>query len=124
MERNKERDRDHTGGSKLLHWVIRLILFVIVLGITSFFTPGFTINGIWAFVLAAVVITVVDYIVESLMGENISPLGTGLKGFIISAIIIYLVQFIVPHMSVSIIGALIASLVIGIIDAIMPGRVM
>lgn len=122
MEHNK--DKDHETGSNLVNWVIRLILFAIVLGITSFLTPGFSINGMWAFLLAALVITVVDYFVESLMGENISPLGTGLKGFIISAIIIYLVQFIVPHMSVTIIGALIASLIIGIIDAIIPKRVM
>lgn len=119
-----EQNKDHTNGNKLLTWVIRLILFAIVLGITSFLTPGFSIRGIWTFLLAALVISVVDYFVESLMGEGVSPLGSGLKGFIISAIIIYLVQFLVPHMSVTIIGALIASLVIGIIDAIIPGRVM
>ncbi len=58
------------------------------------------------------------------MGVDASPFGRGLKGFVISAIIIYLTQFLVPTMRVSIIGAIIAALVIGVIDAILPGRVM
>ena len=58
------------------------------------------------------------------MGVDASPMGKGIKGFIVAAIIIYLTQFLVPNMSVSIIGALLAAVVIGIIDAIIPGRVM
>ncbi|NFS82730.1 phage holin family protein, partial [Clostridium botulinum] len=40
------------------------------------------------------------------------------------AVIIYLAQFFVPNMNVSIIGALLAAIVIGILDAILPGRIM
>ena len=101
-----------------------MVLFAIVLGITSFFTPGFSIKGLWSFILAAIIITVIDYFVESFMGVDASPMGKGVKGFIIAAIIIYLTQFLVPNMRVSIIGALLAAVVIGIIDAIIPGRVM
>ncbi len=74
--------------------------------------------------MAAVIISAIDYLVERLMGVDASPFGRGLKGFVISAIIIYLTQFLVPTMRVSIIGAIIAALVIGVIDAILPGRVM
>ncbi len=74
--------------------------------------------------MAAVIISAIDYLVEKLMGVDASPFGRGLKGFVISAIIIYLTQFLVPTMRVSIIGAIIAALVIGVIDAILPGRVM
>jgi uncharacterized membrane protein YvlD (DUF360 family) len=97
---------------------------IIVLAITSFLTPGFSIVGMWSYILAAVVISVADYLVERLMGIDASPFGKGLKGFFIAAIIIYLVQFIVPGVSVSIIGAILAALVIGLLDAFLPGRVM
>ncbi|AIY82860.1 MAG: phage holin family protein [Clostridium baratii] len=121
---HKDDERRNSGGSGFINWIIRLILFAIVLGVTSFFTPGFSINGLWSFLLAALIISVLDYIIELLMGVDASPMGKGIKGFIVAAIIIYLTQFLVPNMSVSIIGALLAAVVIGIIDAIIPGRVM
>ncbi|WP_027625987.1 phage holin family protein [Clostridium lundense] len=118
-DKNTERERPG-----IMHYIIRLILTAIVLGVTSFFTPGFSITGMWSMLLAAVVITLIDALVESLMGVDASPFGKGFKGFVIAAIIIYITQFIVPNMRVSIIGAILAAIVIGIIDAILPGRVM
>ncbi|WP_291653762.1 phage holin family protein [Clostridium sp.] len=110
--------------SSILGWIGRLILVAVILGITSFFTPGFSISGLWSYVLAAVVITVLDYLVEAFMGVDASPFGKGVKGFVIAAVILYLAQFLVPNMRVSIFGALIAALVIGVLDAIFPSRVM
>ncbi|MBD7912343.1 MULTISPECIES: phage holin family protein [Clostridium] len=115
---------DRHAHSSFFGWLGRLVLVAVVLGITSFLTPGFTIEGLWSFLIAAVVITVLDYFAESFMGVDASPIGKGIKGFVISAIIIYLAQFLVPNMSVSIIGALLAALVIGILDAVLPGKVM
>ena|SRR3712207_6524442 len=92
--------------------------------VTSFVTPGFSINGVGSFLIAAVVISVLDYLVELLMGVDASPFGKGIKGFIIAAIIIYLAQFLVPNMGVTIIGAILAAIVIGILDAVFPARAM
>ncbi|HBJ1647065.1 UNVERIFIED_ORG: hypothetical protein B2H98_09715 [Clostridium botulinum] len=119
-----EHRRKTSNSNSALNWLTRLALVAIILGITSFLTPGFTINGLWSFLLAAIVITVSDYIVEMFMGIDASPIGKGVKGFVIAALIIYLAQFIVPNMRVSMIGALLAAIVIGILDAIFPGRVM
>ena len=124
MEDNKYTEKKDSNGNTFFGWIVRLILFAIVLGVASFFTPGFSIKGLWSFLLAAFIITVVDYLVESFMGVDASPFGKGIKGFVIAAVIIYLAQFLVPHMRVSIIGAILAAVVIGIIDAILPGRVM
>ncbi|AIY81734.1 phage holin family protein [Clostridium botulinum] len=120
----KEHEEKSLNGSGFLGWIGRLIVVAIILGITSFFTPGFTIKGLWSFLIAAVVITVLDYIVEKFMGIDASPIGKGAKGFFIAAVIIYLAQFFVPNMNVSIIGALLAAIVIGILDAISPGKIM
>ncbi|MFL0196343.1 phage holin family protein [Clostridium sp. WILCCON 0269] len=116
---NKESGKSSVGG-----YIVRFILTVIVLGITSFLTPGFRIVGLWSYLLAAVVISLIDYFVERFMGVDASPFGKGVKGFIIAAIILYLTQFLVPHMSVSLLGAVLAAVVIGILDAVIPGRVM
>lgn len=125
MSHDKEsKMKKNSHGNGLLHWLGRLVFVAIILAITSFLTPGFTISGLWSFLLAAVIISVLDYLVESLMGVDASPFGKGLKGFVISAIIIYLTQFLVPYMKVSIIGAVLAALVIGVLDAIIPGRIM
>ena len=62
------------------------------------------------------VISVLGYLIESLLGKNVSPQARGIVGFITAAVVIYLAQFIVPALKVTVLGALIASLVIGIID--------
>lgn len=119
-DNNEKRGNDNS----LLRWIGRFILVAVILMITSFVTPGFSINGIWSFLIAAVVISGLDYLVELLMGVDASPFGKGIKGFIIAAIIIYLAQFLVPNMGVTIIGAILAAIVIGILDAVFPARAM
>ncbi|NMM62299.1 phage holin family protein [Clostridium sp. P21] len=124
MAHERREREEHSAGGGLLHWIGRFIAVAVILAITSFLTPGFTIIGMWSFLLAAVVISVIDYLVESFMGVDASPFGKGIKGFIIAAIIIYLAQFLVPNMRVSVVGSILAALVIGVIDAVFPGRVM
>ncbi len=119
-DNNERRGNDNN----LLRWLGRFVLVAIILMITSFLTPGFSINGLWSFLIAAVVISGLDYLAESLMGVDASPFGKGIKGFIIAAIIIYLAQYLVPNMGVTIIGAVLAAVVIGILDAVFPARAM
>ncbi|SHJ91721.1 4 TMS phage holin, superfamily IV [Clostridium cavendishii DSM 21758] len=121
-DNDMEKRESHGGG--FLNWVIRLVVAMVILAIASFLTPGFSINGLWSFLVAAVIITALDYLVESFMGVDASPIGKGIKGFLIAAIILYVAQFIVPSMKVSILGALLAAIVIGILDMIIPGRFM
>ena len=116
-----EETRNRSG---LMSWIGRLVIVAIILGITSFLTPGFSIQGLWSFLIAAVVITILDYAVERMMGVDASPFGKGIKGFVISAIILYVAQFLVPNMRVSMFGAIIAAVVIGILDAIFPSRAL
>lgn len=125
MVHDKEHStRENVNGKSIGGWIGRLVLTAVILAITSFFTPGFTIAGIWSYLIAAVVISVIDYLVEAFTGVDASPFGRGIKGFFIAAIILYVTQFFVPAMSVSIWGAIFAALAIGILDAIIPGRTM
>lgn len=115
---------EHSKMTTFFRWLGRLAIIAVILAIVSFVTPGFTIAGFWSFIIAAVVISLLDYVVEAVMKVDAAPFGKGLKGFLISALILWLAQFIVPNMSVSIWGALFGALAIGILDAFFPSRVM
>lgn len=102
--------------------VIRFVVSALVLMVVSWLSPGFVVSGGFVGALiAAVVIAVLGYIAEALLGERISPRNRGLVGFITAAVVIYLAQFIIPTLlSVSLVGALISAFVIGLIDAFVP----
>lgn len=111
------------GRSSWVGILIRFVINAIVLMIVSFFVPGFTVHGFWAAIIAAVVIALLDYVIQAIFKIDASPFGRGLSGFIVAAIIIYLTQFIVPGFSVSFFGAAVGALLIGVIGAIVPARV-
>lgn len=115
---------EHSKTTTFFRWLGRMAIIAVILAIVSFVTPGFTIEGLWSFIIAAVVISLLDYLVEMVMKVDASPFGKGLKGFLLSAAILWLAQFIVPNMSVSIWGAIFGALAIGILDAVFPTRVM
>lgn len=119
---NEQQSKNNAGSFGT--YLIRFVLTAIVISIISFFTPGFTVRGWWPVILAAVIITLLDWIIEKLFNTGVSPFGNGLKGFIITVLILYFTQFLVPDMKVTIWGAIIASIIIGIIDALIPGKVM
>ncbi|HHV30897.1 MAG: phage holin family protein [Ruminococcaceae bacterium] len=119
-----EEFHDQSAGTTFLRWLGRMVIMAVILFVVSFLTPGFSINGLWSYLMAAVVISLLDYLVELVMKVDASPFGKGLKGFVLAALILWLTQFLVPNMSVTIIGALIGALAIGILDAIFPTRTM
>lgn len=100
--------------------VVRFIVSALVLMLVGFLIPGFRALTFFHALFAAVVIAVLGWVIESLLGKNVSPYGRGVVGFIVSAVTIWVAQFIVPQMEVSIIGALLAAFVIGIIDLFVP----
>lgn len=100
--------------------IIRFIVSAIVLLVIGLLVPGFQIMGFVNALLAAVAIAAIGWLVEALLGKSVSPQARGLVGFLTAAVVIYAVQFIVPGMSVSVLGALLASLIIGIVDAFVP----
>ena len=102
----------------------RIVISAIILGITAFFTPGFSISGIWSLLLAALVLSVLDFAISRIANFDASPFGRGLTGFILAAAILYLTQYFVSGYSVTVFGALLGALVYGIVDAIIPGRAM
>ena len=100
----------------------RLIAATVVLAITAFFTPGFAINNIWSLAIAAVVLTVLDYLIIKFTGLHASPFGKGFVGFALSAIILYATQFFVAGYTISWMAAIIGALIYGVVDYFLPGN--
>lgn len=109
-------------GSTAWQIIGRLVGAAVVLGITAFFTPGFTIDNVWALALAAVVLTAMDYLITKFTGLHASPFGKGFVGFALAAVTLYFTQFFVAGYSISWIAAIIGALIYGVIDYFIPGE--
>ena len=116
--------QSNTNSTTSTAWQIigRFVGAVVVLGITAFFTPGFTINNFWTLALAAAVLTIMDYLITRFTGLHASPFGKGFVGFALAAITLYATQFFVAGYSISWIAAIIGALIYGVIDYFIPGN--
>jgi len=112
-------------GTGFVGFAIRFSVAALVLWVTSYLLDDFNIRGgFLTMLIAALVISAADFLVEKLFKIDASPFGNGIKGFLVSVVIIYFAQYFVPGMEVTIWGAVVGALVIGLIDAILPTRVM
>lgn len=100
----------------------RLVTSAIVLAITAFFTPGFRINSFWALAAAAVVLTIIDYLITKFTGLHASSFGKGFVGFVLAAVVLYVTQYFVAGYTVSWMAAIIGALVYGVVDYFLPGE--
>lgn len=100
--------------------IVRFIVSALVLLFVEAIVPGFKGLTFGTAIVAAVVIALIGWAMEALFGRRISPYGRGIVGFISGAIVLYFAQLFVPGMRITILGALLASLVIGIIDLFVP----
>lgn len=116
-----ERKREQ-GDLRIGQMIVRILVSMVVLAVAAFFTPYFTIRGFVPLLLAAIIIGVLDYLIERFTGFDATPFGRGVTGFIVAAIIIYLTGYLVAGVTVSFLGAILAALVIGIINMIIPGK--
>lgn len=100
--------------------VVRFIVSAIVIMIVGYIVPNFSVGGFWSALMLALVIAILGWIVEGIFGKRVTPFGRGIVGFLASAAVIWVAQFIIGHVHATILGALLAALVIGIIDLFIP----
>ena len=98
MDNQRSNVQSSSGTSTIGQIIWRFVAAAVVLAITAFFTPGFTINNIWS-----------------------SPFGKGFVGFVLSAVVLYVTQFFVAGYAISWIAAIIGALVYGVVDYFIPG---
>ena len=122
MANNNQNTQTSTGTNTVWQIVGRLITSAVVLAITAFFTPGFEINNFWTLAIAAVVITIMDYLISRFTGIQASPFGKGFVGFVVSVIVLYATQYFVAGYSISWMAAIIGALIYGVVDYFLPGE--
>lgn len=104
----------------ILGHIVRFIVAALVLMVVGWIVPGFSVGGFGSALILAIVIALIGYVIEAMFGRRVSPFGRGIVGFLVSALVIWIAQYMVSNVSVSVMGALLAALVIGIIDLFIP----
>lgn len=122
MSEAQSRTNESSSTNTVLQIIGRLIAAAVVLAVTAFFTPGFTINNIWTLAIATLVLAVMDYLLIKFTGLNASPFGKGFIGFALAAITLYVTQFFVAGYSISWMAAIIGALIYGVVDYFIPGN--
>lgn len=104
--------------------MIKLIIKVLISGlailITSALSIGIQTDGYSTAILAAIVIGILDWAINKFTGVDASPFGRGAVGFVVAAIILFITGQIVDGFSVSILGAVVGALILGIVDSFLP----
>ena len=107
----------------MIGMIIRFIVSALVLMFVGWIIPGFEVDGFLGALIAAIVIAVLGYIGEMLLGKNLSPKSNGFIGFIAAVLVIYLTGLIIPaYLTVTFVGALLAAIIIGIADMFVPNK--
>ena len=120
MDNNNIDARNYSRSNTFAQVILRFVTSAVILAITAFFTPGFTIKNIWALALAAVVLTVIDFLLVKFTGLHASAFGKGFVGFVLAAVVLYATQFFVAGYSISWIAAMIGALIYGVVDYFIP----
>jgi len=122
MSENQTHSKSQSGTSMIWQIIGRLVTAAIVLAITAFFTPGFHINNIWTLGAAAIVLTLIDYVITKFTGLHASPFGKGFVGFVLSAVVLYVTQYFVAGYTISWAAAIIGAVIYGVVDYFLPGE--
>ncbi len=122
MENNNVDTQSSARPNTFTSVILRFVTSAVILAITAFFTPGFTISNVWSLALAAVVLTVIDYLIVRFTGLHASAFGKGFVGFILAAVVLYVTQYFVVGYSISWIAAIIGALIYGVVDYFVPDQ--
>lgn len=123
MQNNNQSTTEIRSNSSTLGQMIwRFVAAAVVLAITAFFTPGFSINNFWSLALSAIVLTLIDYLIVKFTGLQATPFGKGFVGFVLAAVVLYVTQYFVAGYSISWMAAIIGAIIYGIVDYFIPGE--
>lgn len=98
----------------------KTLITALVLAITAILTPGFKIDNIVTLSIAAIFISVVDFLLQHFANINISKTKRGIVGFFVTIIILLFINNLIAGFNISKMGAVIASVIIGIVDILIP----
>lgn len=106
--------------STLKIFLIKTITSSIILAITAFFTPYFEITALFSLVLAGFVITLIDYLFNILLGNNLSSIVRGIIAFLVSIVLLYGIQFVIPSYVITLPSTIVGAIIYSIIASHVP----
>jgi len=99
--------------------IIKLTLNVFTLLIVSYLVPGFVFDSLWATIVTAVVIGVVNTFIKPVLQIIFLPLSIvtlGITAFLINVVLLWGVSFVVPGFEIeNFMTAVIASIVLALV---------
>ena len=108
--------------NKRIQFIGRLIIAVIVLGITAFFTPGFDNSSLWILSISVIILTSFDFSIGCYTKLFYHPYLKLLIGFILSGIALYIVQYFTIGYILSLITIVLGAIVYGLVDYMLPNE--
>ncbi len=111
-----EKTKLITISSNIFKILIRLLASTILLGITAFFTIGFTIESIWSLIFAVIFMTLIDLFLVKTFNLNAIPFGRGIVGFLLFCLLLYSTGLFITGYSISILSSFFAAIIYGIVD--------
>lgn len=100
--------------------IVRLAINVLALFIVEYLVPGFILSGLWAAIVAAVVIGVVNTFIRpilQLIALPVSLLTFGIAAFLINVFLLWGTSLVVPGFEINtFLTAIIASVVLSLVS--------
>lgn len=108
--------------NKIVQFIGRLITSIVILGITAFFTPGFSMSSMWILVTAISILTLVDFFLGSFTKLFYHPYIKFFLGFIFACIALYTVQYLIVGYVLSFIPIILGGIIFGLVDYMLPNE--
>lgn len=108
--------------NKSIQLIGRFVCAIIILGITAFFTPGFTIENLWVLAIAVVALSLVDFFIGCFTPLFSHPFIKFFIGAVLAGISLYLVQYFIIGYVLSTIAIILGAIVFGLVDYMLPSE--
>lgn len=108
--------------NRSIQFIGRLITSILILGVTAFFTPGFTTENIWMVIASVIALTVVDFIIDNFTKIYYHPFIKFIIGFVLAGISLFMVQYFAIGYMLSVISIFLGAIVYGLVDYMLPSE--
>ena len=108
--------------NKKVQFFGRLIASIVVLGITAFFTPGFTLSNLWILIGGILSLTIIDFLIGCFTKLFYHPYIKMIIGFILSFAALYFVQHLIIGYILSIVPIILGAIVYALVDYMLPNE--
>lgn len=108
--------------NRSIQFIGRLITATIILGITAFFTPGFSLESIWFLVGGIIILSLVDFCIGCFTKLYYHPFAKFFIGAVLAGVTLYLVQYFTIGYILSLISIILGAIVFGLVDYMLPSE--